>query len=136
VKEATSSELAPHNTAPDGTCLYMAPEVIQVLEPRVICNKKADVWSCGVLFFWLLAGLTTTTACAHEMECNPFYDTGMSIHALQDNILHREPAWDRLPADLPEDLLLLLKQMLHKQAKLRISARMALSKSLEALGGL
>eukprot|EP01053_Blabericola_migrator_P003658 Blabericola_migrator_1__3657@NODE_2096_length_3280_cov_158_697790_g1327_i0_p1_GENE_NODE_2096_length_3280_cov_158_697790_g1327_i0NODE_2096_length_3280_cov_158_697790_g1327_i0_p1_ORF_typecomplete_len702_score114_12Pkinase/PF00069_25/1_1e71Pkinase_Tyr/PF07714_17/3e50EFhand_7/PF13499_6/3_8e11EFhand_7/PF13499_6/5_7e13EFhand_7/PF13499_6/1_1e14EFhand_8/PF13833_6/0_018EFhand_8/PF13833_6/1_6e05EFhand_8/PF13833_6/5_3EFhand_8/PF13833_6/8_1e05EFhand_8/PF13833_6/0_0029EFhand_8/PF13833_6/2_3e07EFhand_1/PF0003 len=94
-----------HNAA--GTVLYMAPEVFQ----RRL-DLKCDVWSAGVLMYLLLTGHL------------PY--SGKSVSEIKNKVLRDEPLWDVQCRYVSETGIDLLKKMLQKQPRQRLSASEAL----------
>ena len=70
-------------------------------------DKRSDVWAFGCVFFEMLTGRR-----AFEGE-----DVTDTIAA----VVRGEPDWSALPADVPEQIRLLLKRCLEKDRKARIS---------------
>jgi eukaryotic-like serine/threonine-protein kinase len=86
-----------------GTAAYMSPEQAK---GRVV-DKRSDVWAFGCVFFEMLAGRR-----AFDGE-----DVTDTIAA----VVRGEPDWNSLPADVPDQIRLLLKRCLEKDRKARIS---------------
>jgi eukaryotic-like serine/threonine-protein kinase len=86
-----------------GTAAYMSPE--QAKGQTV--DKRSDVWAFGCVCFEMLTG---TRAFEGEDVADTFA-----------NVLKREPNWTTLPADVPDQIRLLLKRCLEKDRKARIS---------------
>ena len=92
-----------------GTAFYMAPEIF-----RPPFNFKCDVWSCGVIAFFLTTGYL------------PFF--GATVSEVKSNVLYRKLQWpatfagsDR-PLDIPRDARDLIEKLLEKDADSRPSA--------------
>jgi Tol biopolymer transport system component len=85
-----------------GTAAYMAPEQAK---GRVV-DKRADIWSFGVLLFEMLAGT------------RPF--TGADANDTIARVLAAEPDWTTLPADTPPSVRRLLVRCLTKERKRRL----------------
>ncbi|KAK6929556.1 NAF domain, partial [Dillenia turbinata] len=84
-----------------GTPAYVAPEV---LSNRGYDGAKADIWSCGVILFVLLAG------------CLPFHDTNIiEMYRKIRKAEYKCPNW------LPSDVRKLLSKMLDPNPHSRIS---------------
>lgn len=95
-----------------GTPYYIAPEVIAKKY-----NKECDVWSCGVIFYILLCGY-------------PPFD-GKSSEDIMDQIVKKELAFPEEEwKSIDEKAKNLIKQMLVKDPKKRISAEDALNNPL------
>ncbi len=88
-----------------GTISYMAPEMFHGEH----ATERSDIWSFGVLLYELLA------------YRQPF--SGQSPAALMQSICLQEPTplWDAL-SDCPEDLAILVHQMLQKSAADRVQS--------------
>ena len=95
-----------------GTAAYMSPE--QARGKSV--DKRADIWAFGAVLFEALSGVT------------PF--EGETVTDLLAAIIHKEPRWSALPADLPTSMRRLLRYCLTKDAAKRLrdigDARLAL----------
>ncbi|OMJ80209.1 hypothetical protein SteCoe_19570 [Stentor coeruleus] len=92
-----------------GTVLYVAPEVLEGSY-----DEKCDIWSCGVILYILLSG-------------RPPY-SGRSEEEIIGKILYgryslESPEWKNVSSEAKS----LVKQMLHKEAYMRISAQQALN---------
>ena len=98
MKRSTVNELA-------GTPYYVAPEVIDENY-----GKKADVWSMGVVLYFLMSGKL------------PFVATNM--RDLFDKIKQKH---FQMPKEFSEDLRDLVKKMLMKDPDQRISALEAMN---------
>src|SRR5947199_253292 len=66
-----------------GTAAYMSPEQAR---GRSV-DKRADVWAFGCIVFEMIAG------------ARPF--DGEDVAETIGAVIHKEPAWDRLPASTP-----------------------------------
>jgi eukaryotic-like serine/threonine-protein kinase len=86
-----------------GTAAYMSPEQAR---GRVV-DKRSDVWAFGCVFYEMLTGRR-----AFEGE-----DATDTIAA----IVRADPNWSALPADVPAQILLLLKRCLEKDRRTRVS---------------
>ena len=85
-----------------GTAAYMAPE--QAKGKPV--DKRADIWAFGVVLLEMLSGKRLFT--------------GETASETLAAVMMQEPAWDRLPADLPTKLDNLLRRCLQKDPKERV----------------
>jgi eukaryotic-like serine/threonine-protein kinase len=85
-----------------GTAAYMAPEQAR---GRPI-DKRADIWAFGVVLFEMLAGARAFPG-----------DTLTDVLAA---VVHKDPAWDRLPAAVPPLVRRLLRRCLAKNADERL----------------
>eukprot|EP01055_Gregarina_sp_Pseudo9_P000358 Gregarina_sp_Pseudo_9__357@NODE_122_length_4124_cov_18_086659_g114_i0_p2_GENE_NODE_122_length_4124_cov_18_086659_g114_i0NODE_122_length_4124_cov_18_086659_g114_i0_p2_ORF_typecomplete_len539_score128_64Pkinase/PF00069_25/6_5e73Pkinase_Tyr/PF07714_17/1_5e48EFhand_7/PF13499_6/0_00038EFhand_7/PF13499_6/3_5e13EFhand_7/PF13499_6/2e14EFhand_8/PF13833_6/0_00043EFhand_8/PF13833_6/0_021EFhand_8/PF13833_6/8_2e05EFhand_8/PF13833_6/0_0023EFhand_8/PF13833_6/3_1e07EFhand_1/PF00036_32/0_00028EFhand_1/PF00036_32 len=94
-----------HNAA--GTVLYMAPEVFQ----RHL-HLKCDVWSAGCIMYLLLTGHL------------PFH--GKSVSEIKHKVQNCEPPFEKDCESVSEEGVDLLRKMLRKQPKQRLSAVEAL----------
>lgn len=90
-----------HNAA--GTVLYMAPEVFQ----RRL-HLKCDVWSAGCIMYLLLTGHL------------PF--SGKSVSDIRAKVMRDEPPFELHCRSVSEQGIDLLRKMLKKQPKQRLSA--------------
>jgi serine/threonine-protein kinase len=86
-----------------GTAAYMSPEQAK---GRSV-DKRSDVWAFGCVLFEML-----TARRAFEGE-----DVTDTIAA----VVRGEPDWSALPADVPQQIRLLIKRCLEKDRKARIS---------------
>ena len=82
-----------------GTAAYMSPEQAS----GDSTDKRADIWSFGVVLFEMLTGRQT-------------FDGKTVAHVLAD-VLRAEPEWSSLPPNLHPRLRLLLERCLEKEAK-------------------
>lgn len=96
-----------------GTAFYMAPEIF-----RPPFNFKCDVWSCGIISFFLTTGYL------------PFF--GATVSEVKSNVLYRKLQWpatfagsDR-PLDIPRDARDLMEKLLEKDMDSRPTAVEAL----------
>jgi len=87
-----------------GTAAYMAPEQAK---GRVV-DKRADIWSFGVVLFEMLTGM-------RAFRGDEVTDTLAAV-------LRAEPPWSELPRDLPARVRQLLRLCLQKDPKQRIQA--------------
>jgi len=85
-----------------GTAAYMSPEQAR---GRSV-DKRADVWAFGCIVFEMLAG------------ARPF--DGEDVAETIGAVIHKEPAWDRLPPPTPPNVRLALRRCLQKDPKQRI----------------
>ena len=86
-----------------GTAAYMSPEQAK----GRAADKRSDVWAFGCVLFEML-----TAKRAFEGE-----DVADTIAA----VVRGEPDWSKLPADVPEQIRLLLKRCLEKDRRARVS---------------
>ena len=104
-----------------GTAAYMSPEQAS----GDTTDKRADIWSFGVVLFEMLTGRQT-------------FDGKTVSHILAD-VLRAEPEWNSLPPNLHPRLRLLLERCLEKEAKDRChdvaDARVDIQKVLADPGG-
>ncbi len=100
-----------------GTAAYMSPE--QARGKPV--DKRADVWSFGVVLYEMLTGKR-----AFE---------GEDVSVTLADVIRAEPAWDALPQALSPSLVMYLKRCLHKEPKQRVhdiaDVRLALEGAFE-----
>jgi eukaryotic-like serine/threonine-protein kinase len=85
-----------------GTAAYMAPEQARGL----VVDRRADIWSFGVLLFEMLAGE------------RPF--AGATLTDVLAAIVSSEPDWTRLPATTPRRLERLIRRCLEKDPRQRL----------------
>jgi serine/threonine-protein kinase len=99
-----------------GTAAYMSPEQAKGRP----ADKRSDVWSFGCVLYEMLSGRR-----AFDGE-----DVTETIAA----VLRDQPDWTRLPANVPEQVRLLLKKCLEKDRRARVSdiavARFLLAESM------
>ena len=82
-----------------GTAAYMSPE--QARGKPV--DKRADIWAFGAVLFEMLTGRRVFE--------------GEDISVTLADVIRAEPAWERLPDDLPAGLITYLKRCLEKEPK-------------------
>ncbi len=82
-----------------GTAAYMSPEQAS----GDSTDKRADIWSFGVVLFEMVTGRQT-------------FDGKTVAHVLAD-VLRAEPQWSSLPPNLHPRLRLLLERCLEKEAR-------------------
>ncbi|MCG6920482.1 MAG: protein kinase [Acidobacteria bacterium] len=85
-----------------GTAAYMSPE--QASGKGV--DKRADIWSFGVVLFEMLTGEALFSG-----------ETASEVMAA---VIKEEPAWDHLPEDTPRSLDRLLRRCLRKRQRERL----------------
>jgi calcium-dependent protein kinase len=96
-----------------GTAFYMAPEIF-----RPPFNNKCDVWSCGVIAFFLATGYL------------PFF--GATVAEVKSNILYRRLQWPATfartenPLEIAPDFKAFIERLMEKDPALRPSAVEAL----------
>jgi serine/threonine-protein kinase len=102
-----------------GTAAYMSPE--QARGKPV--DKRADIWSFGVVLFEMLTG-------------QRLFD-GETVSDVLAAVLTREPQWNELPATTPPSVRRLLRHCLERNPKNRqhdiADARVALDEALTGL---
>jgi Tol biopolymer transport system component/predicted Ser/Thr protein kinase len=101
---SAATEMASHSTHAGlilGTATYMAPEQARGLP----VDRRADVWSFGVLLFEMLAGAP------------PF--AGATLTDVLAAVISTEPDWQQLPTDTPPELARLIRRCLEKDARQR-----------------
>jgi len=103
-----------------GTASYMSPE--QARGRRV--DKRTDIWAFGALLFELLTGDRVFA--------------GETVTDVLAAVVHKEPAWDRLPVPVPAPIRRLLRRCLRKNADERLhdiaDARLEIDEALRAPG--
>ena len=87
-----------------GTAAYMAPEQARGLP----VDKRADIWSFGVVFYEMLTGK------------RPY--TGATTSDTLAALLKVEPDWNALPAEVPPRIRRLLRRCLTKDRRERLQA--------------
>jgi len=87
-----------------GTAAYMSPEQAKGKS----ADRRADIWSFGVLLFEMLTGKKLYEA-----------DTAQETLAA---VLIKEPPLDSLPANIPPRLRILLRRCLTKDSRMRLQA--------------
>ncbi len=87
-----------------GTAAYMSPEQAKG-KP---CDRRADVWSFGVVLYEMLAGRQLYSG-----------ETASEILAA---VIKEEPDWSALPANTPPTIRKLLRRCLTKDPKRRLQA--------------
>jgi serine/threonine-protein kinase len=85
-----------------GTAAYMSPEQARGRP----ADKRSDIWAFGVILFEMLTG----------RRAFPGDDLAETLGA----VIHKEPAWEILPADVPHVLQSFLRRCLHKQPTQRV----------------
>jgi serine/threonine-protein kinase len=104
-----------------GTAGYMSPEQAN----GEVADKRADIWSFGVVLFEMLSGRTLFT--------------GKTVSYILADVLRTEPKWTNLPASLHPRVRLILERSLEKDVKNRLSAisdaRVEIQKALADPGG-
>jgi len=101
-----------------GTAAYMSPE--QARGKSV--DKRADIWSFGVVVFEMLTGARLFS--------------GETVSDTLASVLKEEVPWDRLPADTPRPVVQVLKRCLARDPRERLrdvgDARMGLEGAFES----
>jgi Tol biopolymer transport system component len=87
-----------------GTAAYMSPEQAKGRS----ADKRADVWSFGVVLYEMLAG-------RHAFE-------GQTISEVLAKVIEREPDWTAFPASTPPRLRELVRRCVRKDPKTRLQA--------------
>jgi eukaryotic-like serine/threonine-protein kinase len=85
-----------------GTAAYMSPEQAR---GRAV-DKRTDIWAFGCLAFEMLTG------------ARPF--EGEDIAETIGAVIHKEPAWDKLPPSTPPSMRTALQRCLEKDPKRRL----------------
>ena len=100
-----------------GTAAYMAPEQAR----GKVVDKRADIWAFGAVLFEMLTGQRVFA--------------GEDVSDTLANVLKTDPAWERLPADVPARIRQVLRSCLQRDAKQRLgdmqSVRLALDGAFE-----
>ena len=104
-----------------GTAAYMSPE--QAGGEAI--DKRADVWSFGVVLFEMLSGRRVFT--------------GKNVSRILASVLNSEPEWTSLPANIHPRVRMLLERSLEKETKDRLAgisdARVDIEKVLADAAG-
>src|SRR5688572_19333340 len=87
-----------------GTAAYMSPEQARGLS----MDKRADIWSFGVVVYEMLTGK------------RPY--TGATTSDTLASLLKVEPDWNALPPEVPERIRRLLRRCLTKNRRERLQA--------------
>jgi len=87
-----------------GTAGYMSPEQVR----GIPVDRRADIWSFGVVLFEMLAG-------------KPLYG-GANASDILAAVLMRDPDWSALPANTPPGLRALLGRCLERERRNRLQA--------------
>ena len=85
-----------------GTAAYMSPEQAR----GTAVDKRADIWSFGVVLFEMLTGRITFA--------------GDTISDTLASVLKTDPDWSALPADTPAPIRKLLRRCLERDRKRRL----------------
>ena len=85
-----------------GTAAYMSPE--QASGKAV--DKRADIWSFGVVLFEMLSGRSLFT--------------GETASEVMASVIKEDPSWDTLPASCPPAIARLLRRCLRKRPRERL----------------
>ena len=85
-----------------GTAVYMSPE--QARGKAV--DKRTDIWAFGCVLFEMLTG-------------RPVFE-GETVSDVLGAIIHKEPDWEKLPANTPAAIRRLLRRCLAKDAHQRL----------------
>jgi Tol biopolymer transport system component len=103
-----------------GTAGYMSPE--QASGKTV--DKRADIWSFGVVLFEMLTG--------------PRLFTGETASEILASVIKEEPSWETLPDECPPAVVRLLRRCLRKRPRERLQdigdARLELEEVLAGAG--
>ena len=87
-----------------GTAAYMSPEQAKG-KPA---DRRADIWAFGVVLFEMLTGRQAFT--------------GETASEIMASVMKEEPAWNIVPASLPQSIRRLLRRCLEKDPKKRLSS--------------
>jgi eukaryotic-like serine/threonine-protein kinase len=87
-----------------GTAAYMAPEQAR----GQVVDKRADIWSFGVVLFEMLTGQRAFA--------------GETVSDVLASVLKFDPDWTALPASTPPSIIKLLHRCLTKDRKQRLQA--------------
>jgi len=103
-----------------GTASYMSPEQARAQD----VDKRADIWSFGIVLFEMLAGGRIFP--------------GNTVTDILGAIVHKEPDWDRLPPNLASGVRRLLRRCLEKDRDQRLQdigdARIEIEEAIEGGG--
>ncbi len=104
-----------------GTAAYMSPE--QARGKPV--DKRTDIWAFGVVLFEMLTGQRV------------FF--GETTSEMLAEVMKAEPAWDRLPPEMPASLVVVLRRCIEKGPEQRVrdigDVRLALDGAFETTAG-
>lgn len=100
-----------------GTAAYMSPEQAKGRP----ADKRSDLWALGCVLYEMLTGT----------RAFPGEDVSDSLAA----ILRSDPAWERLPSDVPQELRTLVRRCLEKDPKRRLGDAGAARLEIEDLLG-
>ncbi|HVI84582.1 MAG TPA: protein kinase, partial [bacterium] len=96
-----------------GTAAYMSPEQAR----GKVVDKRADIWTFGVVFFEMLTGTM-------------LFGGGETVSDSMVSVITKEPDWSALPKETPAHVVRLLKRCLRKDPRMRLrdigDARIAL----------
>jgi Tol biopolymer transport system component len=102
-----------------GTAAYMSPEQAA----GKVVDKRADIWSFGVVLFEMLTGR--------------FLFTGDTASEILASVIKEEPDWKRLPQDMPAGVTRLLRRCLKKKPRERLhdvaDARLELEEAVQGV---
>ena len=102
-----------------GTAAYMSPEQAK---GRTV-DRRADIWAFGAVMYEMLT--------AHRAF------GGEDVSDTLANVLKTDPAWERLPADVPMRIRQVLRSCLQEDARQRLgdmqSVRLALDGAFETM---
>ena len=85
-----------------GTAAYMAPEQAR----GKVVDKRADIWAFGVVLYEMLTGTRA-------------FD-GEDVTDTMGAVIHKEPAWDKLPPETPPRVVELVQRCLKKDPRERL----------------
>ena len=104
-----------------GTAPYMSPECVRGESP----DKSADIWAFGCVLYETLSG-------NRAFDRKTFADTMAAI-------IEGEPDWEKLPAETPANVRLLVQRCLHKDHRRRVhditGPRIEIEHALDELRG-
>jgi serine/threonine protein kinase/sugar lactone lactonase YvrE len=110
-----------------GSPLWMAPELLDM--PDKYDAFAADVWSLGILWYQLLRADFPSDTRDDNGSTSPFFVDGIPVLR---SVREGSPHLERLPADVPPEIVLLLRDALMKDPGARPKATKVVGRLLSA----